>query len=102
MILRPYAVPSWGYDIRDIYNFVRDDLHGHCFIPLNKRGSKKGRKALSCGNIICDAGLAMHKDGRQYLKSYIKQKFCCPFRTSKDNSLCPCNHPKYFNGRKNR
>lgn len=78
-----YFIADKGYDIRDIYNFVRNDLHGHCFIPLNKRGSKKGRKALPCGNILCDAGLAMHKDGRQYLKSYIKQKFCCPFRTSK-------------------
>lgn len=97
-----FFIADKGYDIRDIYNFVRDDLHGHCFIPLNKRGSKKGRKALSCGNIICDAGLAMHKDGRQYLKSHIKQKFCCPFRTSKDNSSCPCRHPKYFNGKKNR
>lgn len=97
-----FFIADKGYDIKDIYNFVRDDLHGYCFIPLNKRGSKKGRKALTNGNIICDAGLAMHKDGRQYLKSYIKQKFCCPFRTSKDDSLCPCNHPKYFNGKKNR
>ncbi len=97
-----FFIADKGYDIKDIYNFVRDELHGQCFIPLNKRSSKNGRIALSCGNIICDAGLAMHKDGRQYLKSYIKQKFCCPFRASKDNSLCPCNHPKYFNGKKNR
>ncbi|GIW57298.1 MAG: hypothetical protein KatS3mg083_243 [Candidatus Dojkabacteria bacterium] len=39
----------------------------------------------------------MHKDGKQYFNSYIKQKFCCPFRTKKDDSLCPCNHKKYFN-----
>lgn len=44
----------------------------------------------------------MHKDGKQYFNSYIKQKFCCPFRTKKDDSLCPCNHKKYFNGKKNR
>jgi len=97
-----FFIADKGYDFRDIYNFVRDELNGHCFIPLNQRSSKKNRKTLSCGNILCDAGLAMHKDGRQYLKSYIKQKYCCPFRTSKDDSLCPCKHPKYFNGRKNR
>lgn len=97
-----FFIADKGYDVKNIYNFVRDDLHGHCFIPLNKRGTKKDRKALTGGNLICDAGLAMHKDGRQYLKSYIKQKFCCPFRTSKDDSLCPCNHPQYLNGKKNR
>ncbi|WP_312668534.1 hypothetical protein [Tissierella praeacuta] len=44
----------------------------------------------------------MHKDGKQYFDSYIKQNFCCPFRTKNDDSLCPCKHPKYFNGKKNR
>lgn len=44
----------------------------------------------------------MHKDGKQYLKGSIKQKFCYPFRTSKDDSKYPCNHPKYNNGHKNR
>jgi hypothetical protein len=97
-----FFIADKGYDVRDIYNFVRDELHGHCFIPLNIRSSKKDRKALACGNLLCDAGLAMHKDGRQYLKSHIKQKFCCPFRTSTDDSLCPCKHPRYFNGKKNR
>ena len=97
-----FFIADKGYDIRDIYNFVHDDLHGHCFIPLNQRNSKKNRKSLSTGNLLCDAGLSMHKDGRQYLKGSIKQKFCCPFRVSKDDALCPCKHPKYFNGKKNR
>jgi len=44
----------------------------------------------------------MHKDGRQYLKGCIKQKYCCPFRKSKNDSLCPCGHPKYLNGKRNR
>lgn len=30
-----------GYDVKEIYNFVRNDLHGDCFIPLNKRNTKK-------------------------------------------------------------
>lgn len=36
---------------------------------------------LADENIICEAGLA--------------------FRTKADDSLCQCNHPKYFNGKKN-
>ena len=91
-----------GYDIRAIYNFVHDDLNGHCFIPLNQRRSKPNRKSLPNGNLLCEAGLAMNKDGRQYLQNAIKQKYCCPFRASKNDSLCPCNHPRYFNGKKNR
>jgi hypothetical protein len=48
------------------------------------------------------AKLAMHKDSKQYFDSYIKQKFCCPFRTKKGDSLFSCKHPRYFNGKKNR
>lgn len=97
-----YFIADKGYDIKDIYNFVRDTLHGHCFIPLNQRRTKKNRKTLACGNPICEAGFAMQKDGRQYLKGSIKQKYRCPFNSSKDDSACTCNHPKYFNGANRR
>lgn len=90
-----------GFDSKANYNHIKDILHAQAFIAKNKRNTKIS-KNLSCGNPLCEAGLAMHKDGKQYLKDSIKQKFCCPFRTSKDNSKCPCNHPKYNNGHKNR
>lgn len=97
-----FFIADKGYDIKDIYNYVYNELHGHCFIPLNQRNSKKNRKSIPCGNLICDAGFAMIKDGRQYLSGSIKQKFRCPFYSSKDDSACTCNHPKYFNGAKKR
>lgn len=90
-----------GFDSKANYNHIKDVLHAQAFISKNKRNSKTS-ETLSCGNPLCEAGLAMHKDGKQYLKGSIKQKYCCPFRTSKDNSKCPCNHPKYNNGHKNR
>lgn len=96
-----YFIADKGFDTKDINNYIHHHLDGHAFIPLNPRNTKK-KKTLNNENIICEAGLAMHKDGRQYFDSYIKQKFCCPFRTKEDNTLCPCNHPKYFNGKKNR
>jgi len=96
-----YIIADKGYDSKQNHDFIRNTLKGHAFIPLNKRGTKK-KNLTSTGNVICDAGLVMHKDGKQYFDSYIKQKFCCPFRTSKDDSLCPCKHEKYFNGKKNR
>lgn len=90
-----------GFDSKANYNYIKDALHAHAFIAKNKRNCKN-EKTLSSGNPICEAGLTMHKDGNQYLKGSIKQKFCCPFRTSIDNSKCSCNHPKYNNGHKNR
>ena len=90
-----------GFDSKANYNYIKDVLHSEAFIAKNKRNSKTV-ETISCGNPLCEAGLAMHKDGKQYLKGSIKQKFCCPFRTSKDDSKCPCNHPKYNNGHKNR
>ena len=94
-------VADKGFDSRNNYNHINDAFHAQAFIAKNKRNSKTNNN-IPAGNPICEAGLAMHKDGKQYLKGYIKQKFCCPFRTSKDDSKCPCNNPKYNNGHKNR
>ena len=94
-------VADKGFDSRNNYNHIKDAFHAQAFIAKNKRNSKTNNN-IPAGNPICEAGLAMHKDGKQYLKGYIKQKFCCPFRTSKDDSKCPCNNPKYNNGHKNR
>lgn len=90
-----------GFDSKANYNHIKDVLHAKGFIAKNKRNTKT-LEILPCGNPLCEAGLAMHKDGKQYLKGSIKQKYCCPFRTSTDDSKCPCNHPEYNNGHKNR
>ena len=52
-----------GYDAKSIYNTVKTVYDGEAFIPLNPRGTKDS-KALSAGNPVCEAGLAMHKDGK--------------------------------------
>ena len=56
---------------------------------------------LSVGNPICDAGFAMHKDGKFSDRGRTRQKFCCPFKCSKTDSY-PCNHKNWNNGKKNR
>lgn len=89
-----------GYDVKVIYNTVRDVYHGDVFIPLNQRNTKDPAK-LPVGNLLCDAGLAMHKDGKTSDNGRTRQKFCCPFRQSK-SGVCPCNHKNWNNGRKNR
>ena len=52
-----------GYDVKTVYNLVKDAYEGEAVIPLNKRGTKSPEK-LSVGNPICEAGLAIRKDGK--------------------------------------
>lgn len=56
---------------------------------------------LPTGNPICEAGLAMHKDGKMTDNGRTRQKYCCPFRQSKTGA-CPCNHKNWNNGKRNR
>ena len=89
-----------AYDVKAIYNTVKDVYCGECAIPLNKRNTKNPKK-LPSGHPICEAGLAMHKDGKFSDNCRTRQKYCCPFRQSK-TSVCPCNHKNWNNGKKNR
>ena len=89
-----------AYDMKGIYNIVRNVYHGDCVIPLNKRNTKSP-KLLPIGNPVCEAGFAMHKDGKAKDNGRTRQKYCCPFRQSKDFD-CPCNHKNWNNGKKNR
>ena len=89
-----------GYDAKSIYNTVKTVYEGEAFIPLNPRGTKAS-KTLPAGNPVCEAGLAMCKDGRTTDNGRTRQKYCCPFRQSK-TSVCPCNHKNWNNGKKNR
>ena len=47
-----------AYDVKAIYNTVRELYHGECVIPLNKRNTKNPVR-LPCGAPICEAGLAI-------------------------------------------
>ena len=49
--------------MKTVYNLVKDACEGEAVIPLNKRGTKSPEK-LSVGNPICEAGLAIRKDGK--------------------------------------
>ena len=89
-----------GYDVKAIYNTVKELYHGDCIIPLNKRNTKNPKK-LSSGHPICEAGLAMHKDGKFSDNGRTRQKYCCPLKSSKCAS-CPCDHKNRNNGKKHR
>ena len=89
-----------AYDVKNVYHLVKNVYAGDAVIPLNKRSAKSPKK-LPAGNPICEAGLAMRRDGKTSDNGRVRQKFCCPFRQSKTAS-CPCNHKNWNNGRKNR
>ena len=89
-----------GYDVKAIYNTVKELYHGDCIIPLNKRNTKDHKK-LASGHPICEAGLAMHKGGRFFDNERTRQKYCCPLKSSKCAS-CPCDHKNRNNGKKHR
>ena len=90
-----------AYDVKDIYNTVKNKYEGECFIPINKRNTKNP-ELLPIGHPVCDAGFAMNKDGKERSQNRTRQKFCCPFKLSKDDSACPCKHKAYHNGKKHR
>ena len=87
-----------AYDVKAIYNAVRDKYNGDCFIALNQRNTRNPKK-LPLGNIICEAGFAMNKDGKFSDNGRTRQKYCCPFKNSK-TGCCPCNHKNWNNGKK--
>lgn len=89
-----------GYDVKAVYDLVKDVYQGDAVIPLNKRNTKNPDK-LPTGRLLCPAGLAMHKDGKTFDNGRIRQKFCCPLRTSK-SGRCPCDHKNWNNGKRRR
>lgn len=89
-----------GYDVKAIYNTVKELYHGEYVIPLNKRNTKDPKK-LASGHPICEAGLAMHKNGKLSDNGRTRQKYCCPLKNSKCAS-CPCDHKNWNNGKKHR
>lgn len=89
-----------GYDVKNIYNQLKDLYDGECIIPLNCRNTKSP-KFLPQGNPVCEAGLAMWKDGKFSDHGRTRQKFCCPLKYSKDVD-CPCHHKNFYNGKKHR
>lgn len=85
-----------GCDVKAVYHLVKDIYQEDAKIPLNKRNTKRPEK-LSANNSICDAGLAMHKDGKTTDNGHTRQKFCCPIRQSK-TCACTCYHKNWNTG----
>jgi hypothetical protein len=63
-----------AYDSKHIYNTVKTLYQGDCFIPINPRNTQNPKK-LPTGRLVCEAGLAMRKDGKYHSRNRTLQKF---------------------------
>ena len=73
-LVNSIVIADKGFDSKKNYNYIKNDLNGTAIIAKNKRNTKNS-KSLAEGNLICQAGLAMHKDGKQYLKDSISKAY---------------------------
>ena len=61
---------------------------------------KKSKTSFK-GTPVCEAELAMWKDGKFSDNGRTLQKFCCPIKSAEAID-CPCHHKNFYNGKKNR
>ena len=88
-----------AYDSKGIYNTVKTHYQGDCYIPINPRNTQNPEK-LPIGNPICEAGLAMHRDGKHSDRGRTRQKFCCPFKNSSHLHDCPIGNKSFKKGKR--
>lgn len=81
--------------------YIANEICGKKISDVIAKRNTKNPKKLSTGHPICEAGLAMHKDGKFSDNGRTRQKYCCPFKRSK-SGCCPCNHKNWNNGKKTR
>lgn len=93
-------VADKGYDVKYIYNTVREKYSGNCVIPL-KNPSINILETYTTQPPVCEAGLTMWKNGVRKDGERRKRHFCCPLRRSKKKE-CPVDHKNWNNGKKHR
>lgn len=93
-----------AYDVRDIYNFIVEQMKSTPYIPINPRNTQNDKTFGPHGGPLCDVGLEMKSAGTWTEGSRDRIKFRCPLKTSKKrseqyNHTCPENHPSFNTGK---
>jgi ferredoxin-thioredoxin reductase catalytic subunit len=87
-----------GYDERELYKFIVEELKAEPFIPLNRRNRQPDKKLGSHGLPLCQAKLEMKFAGISRDKARTRKKFRCPIRAASKKEkaslprLCPIEH----------
>ena len=93
-----------NYDSEDLLKFIINDLNALAIIPHNPRRESKGYQ-IKDGNVICEAGLQMHRRGKMRPKKtgILYCQYSCPIYYDKQiryqHIACPILHPKFFKGK---
>lgn len=93
-----------AYDLRDLYDFIVEQLKCQAFIPLNPRNTQNDKVFGPNGCPICEAGIEMKSNGTFTEGKRTRRKFRCPLKVSKKIAEeypngCPTSNSKFFDGK---
>jgi len=94
-----------GYDERELYDFIVEQLRAEAFIPLNKRRQQPEKVLGPRGLPLCQADLEMKFGGISPDGSRTRKKFRCPIiagnrrEKAKLPKQCPIDHERFAQGK---
>jgi transposase len=93
-----------GYDEKDLYDFIVEQLKGQAFIPINPRNSQDNKQFSANGCPLCEAGLAMKSNGIINEPKRTRIKYRCPLKLNHQLAEqyptgCPINHARFTAGK---
>jgi hypothetical protein len=93
-----------GYDEKDLYDFIIDQLKCQAFIPINPRNTQDDKVISANGHPICEAGIEMKSNGIVTEKKRTRIKYRCPLKVNKKLAekychQCPVNNAKFTDGK---
>ena len=94
-----------AYDVRDLYNFIVEQMKSKAYIPINPRNQKDDKTFGLHGCPVCEAGFEMKSAGRWTEGNRERIKFRCPLKASKKfaskfGDTCPASHPSFDTGKR--
>lgn len=92
-----------AYDVRELYNFIVDQIKGYAFIPINPRNTQPDKTLGPNGWPLCEAGFEMTPNGTWQEGLRRRLKFRCPIKADKcfavDHPACPIGHHCFSQGK---
>ena len=94
-----------GYDDRELYDFIVEQLKAEPFIPLNPRNTQPPKELGSHGLPLCEANMEMKYTGICREPHRTRKSFRCPIiagsKKEKSNlpDQCPVNHKRFSEGK---
>ena len=93
-----------GYDEKDLYDFIVEQLKCQAFIPINPRNTQNDKQFSPNGHPLCDAGIEMKSNGIITEPIRTRIKYRCPLKLNHKladqyPTGCPINHVRFTEGK---